>query len=789
MPPATPQPCPRRQSTEALAAGELLGKPQAEKHLEQCESCRALYRDLTRDRFPAFEGYTILDEMDHGGFGIVYKAFHDHKERIEALKVLFGQTALREQYFENEVHMVARLRHPNIAALYEAHLRDSPPYYAMEFVAGQQLDDYCRAGDVTLEERIRIIRIVASAIGYAHGANVVHRDLKPQNILIDANREPRIVDFGIAKRLGLSPEEGSEQAPPEGEPSASAEGALGTYGYIAPEQIAGLSVDGRADVYGLGVLLFHVITGQPARFATQPERLVEMLRARQVSRADDLAAIISCAVSTDPDQRYPTCAALDSDLDNYLAGRQVYARKDPPTGYRIARLAGVTLRTQKAAVFTALAMLSTVALTWLLWNAELRWLTSWTIKGDCVLIGITPQTKEAIRSGAIGADLTGLNADKVKSWRLLYGKCMERLAEARPRGVVWDYFFPDSRPRYDPAFVAGVEALKRAGTPVVVGANSMNVNADPLMSPAIRQAVHGWGVLLAKHPGARRGELSAPLAIRRGFNPWVPSLAVAGFAAARFPESTPYYEVVGQILEVRYRKPTADPNESHWRTDVDRIPIFEIKPLDQGTGDADLAAWGRLPITNILAHRERAIPIQEVLTASLEQRREWFAGKLVVVGGMVPNEDEHEMQSHTKVFGCQAHVEALNALEAGRLLHRGGRLLLSAWILVWSLVAVALVGILRVSHDMTVRRARQIGITLGLLGVTGALIGVRMLTIPGAVEAVIAACVLLAVGGPAYWLKVKRRRIMSLTPVPAWHTDGPMTSTTVLVSTSSDPSA
>lgn len=225
---------------------------------------------------------------------MVYKVIHHAKERVEALKVLFGKTPIRAAYFQNEVHLIAKLRHANIATLYEAHL-GTPPYYTMEFVEGEQLDDYVRSRHLPLVDRIQLVKTVAEAVGYAHEQGVVHRDIKPQNILIGTDGQPHIIDFGIAKKLVLR--EVSEDDPP-----SSPEGVMGTFGYIAPEQIAGEQVDERADIYALGALLYHCITGDPAKFANCSERLTQILYERQVTRAADLAAIIARCVHPVPEE-------------------------------------------------------------------------------------------------------------------------------------------------------------------------------------------------------------------------------------------------------------------------------------------------------------------------------------------------------------------------------------------------------------------------------------------------------------------------------------------------------
>jgi serine/threonine protein kinase len=261
MPDERPEPFPQRALVELFAHDELddARQREAERVLEQSEAARELFRQLTAGRYPRLPNYTIIGQIGKGGFGVVYKAVHHDKERVEALKVLFSKTPLLTEYFQNEVHLIARLRHQNIATLFEAQLSTPPLYYTMEFVEGERLNDYLKKYTVSLAERIRIIRTVAAAIEYAHAQGVVHRDLKPQNILIDDAGQPHVVDFGIAKKLALT-----EVRPPRAEDTSheSHEGPVGTLGYIAPEQEKGGPVDARADIFAL-VGLRGVSRGRP----------------------------------------------------------------------------------------------------------------------------------------------------------------------------------------------------------------------------------------------------------------------------------------------------------------------------------------------------------------------------------------------------------------------------------------------------------------------------------------------------------------------------------------------
>ena len=779
MPARPAHPCPQRAVTEALARDELSGAPRAtaELHLEHCEACRMLFRQRTVNRFPKIRNYTVVSELGRGGFGVVYKALHHSKERSEALKVLFGQTPQRTAYFENEVRLVARLRHPNIATLYDASLNTTPLYYSMEFVEGQQLDDFLRSPTISLEQRIGLVKTVAAAIDYAHQAGVIHRDLKPQNILIDPQGQPRIVDFGIAKRLGLE-----RPAPTEGHGEDGAgEGVLGTYGYISPEQLAGREVDRRADVYSLGALLFHVITGQPARFAPQAERLSEVLHERQVSRSEDLAAIIACCVRPDPAERYPTCAALVHDLDNYLAGRPILAQADLTPGYRVARVAALVLRNHPFAVQTAATLVLAAALSWTLWVSGVQWQSPGRSAGETTLVAFMPSTLDALRAGRLGAGLPGLDPTNPKSRRLLYGRLMERLAVGQPRVVVWDYYFPDCQPQFDAAFIRGVQALS---VPVLLGSERIDVNGEPVLCPAIRAAAHGWGTLLGTPPGAPSDDAFVPLALQRGFSAPLPALSLVACAAARYPDCTLELGAVPGGLELHYRKLSAEPNEPRWRRETDKVPIIKTQVV-RAAGTAgqpeDKYMFGRFPLQRLAQPAQQVVPMEQVLAADAGQLRRWFAGRAVLIGQMVPGTDEHRLSTGQPVFGCQVQALALDDLLGRMHFERLFPKELAA------LVCLACLAMAVLMHFVSLRKCSLRLVTAAGIVAIAASVGLALwiphvantfwATVGGA-----AACAALGGGAAAALVKALHQRQLHLTPGPVWSADAANVSTTVLAS-------
>jgi len=674
----SPKPCAQRTWVAALIdesqrADERL---RAERHLEHCAPCREYLRQRRRGQFPDIPEYTVLESVGAGAFGVVYKAIHHTKQRVEALKVLKTRTPLNNSYFENEVRAVARLRHPNISTLFDARLAGAPAYYSMEFVEGQDLDTFLRTRQAPLGPRIEVMKKVAAAIGYAHAQGVVHRDIKPQNILLDAQGEPHIVDFGISRRLGLAQDETPRR-----------EGAVGTFGYISPEQLAGRPVDERADIYALGALLYHVVTGEPARLANNRERLAQTLREGGAPRAGDLAAIIAHCVEHEPSRRYASCAALIADLDHFQKSLPIAAREARPLGYAAMRVGAYVLRTHPQAVRGAVIVASACVLALTFSAFKARWSTAGLAGGQTALIAFQPSTLEALRSGRLAPQLDGLEPDDRFSWRLLHGALMKRLAVAQPRVVVWDYYFPKARPMFDPAFVDGVRALQ---APVIVAAAELDINGEPAITPEIRAAAAGYGFIGAAHPESLPHEYLVTLALARGFESPIPGLAVSAFAAWRFPDAQPRLRVEGDQLQIRYLRRTHAPGEPRYHSETDSLPIRLIgeapgPPLQAG----DRPIFGAVPLASPGFWSGRVVPYERVMDASDDELRSWFQDKAVLIGELI-SEDQYPSAAGSP-FGCQIQALTLQSLLDRSLATRYTRFGITWRALLWSLLAAGAV--------------------------------------------------------------------------------------------------
>ena len=277
------------------------------------------------DTVPSKVGrFEVVARLGAGAFGTVYKARDPALHRVVAIKVPRAgafPTRTDEDRFRREARAAAQLQHPGIVTVYE--VGDDPPLIASEFVDGPTLADRLAAGRPTVRESVELVAGVADALDYAHRTGIVHRDVKPANILLDAAGKPHLTDFGLARR-------------DDPEFAVTLDGAVvGTPAYMAPEQAAGTAgVDGRADTYALGVVLYELLTGtRPFRGGTRP-LLQQVLHddPRPPRRLNgniprDLETVCLKCLEKDPGKRYPSAGELGADLRRWQDGRPVLARR------------------------------------------------------------------------------------------------------------------------------------------------------------------------------------------------------------------------------------------------------------------------------------------------------------------------------------------------------------------------------------------------------------------------------------------------------------------------------
>jgi tetratricopeptide (TPR) repeat protein/predicted Ser/Thr protein kinase len=277
---------------------------------------------------PLVDGYDIERELGRGGMGVVYRAHDRGLNRTVALKMVLHGTHARHQdiiRFLAEAETAAQLQHHGIAQIFGTGTANGLPYFVMEYVDGGPLADRLKAGPMPLREAARISEQLAEAVAYAHSAGVVHRDLKPNNIMLTSAGVPKVTDFGLAKRL-------------RSDSGLTTTGAvLGTPSYMPPEQAQGdlNRVGPAADVYSLGAILYEMLTGRPPFWATDALKTLDLVRSSPPTRPRsdnpavprDLETICLKCLEKDPPKRYATAEALADDLRRYQDGRAILARQ------------------------------------------------------------------------------------------------------------------------------------------------------------------------------------------------------------------------------------------------------------------------------------------------------------------------------------------------------------------------------------------------------------------------------------------------------------------------------
>ena len=312
--------------------------------------------------------YELLEEIGRGGQGVVFRARQKRLNRTVALKVIsLGQWASKAHLkrFRREAEAAASLDHPCIVPIYEVDERDGSCYFSMKFVAGGQLDEVTRREPMPIRRAVELIAKVARTVHYAHEHGILHRDIKPGNILLDAKGEPHLTDFGLARLV-------------ESESSVTQTlDILGTPSYMAPEQAVGnnTAVSNATDVYGIGAVLYQLLTGHPpfAGGATyETIRLLLDTEPRQPRLLNpkidrDLSTICLKCLEKDPKRRYSSARALAEDLERWLKHEPILARH---TGI-IGRSRKWVRRNPSSALLAASLIALAAAAGWIVWKSEL----------------------------------------------------------------------------------------------------------------------------------------------------------------------------------------------------------------------------------------------------------------------------------------------------------------------------------------------------------------------------------------------------------------------------------
>jgi CHASE2 domain-containing sensor protein len=579
-------------------------------------------------------------------------------------------------------------------------------FIAMELVAGaERIDAWARRTGPDLPHRARMLAEVCDAIAHAHARGVIHGDLKPGNILVDADGAPRVIDFGVARALGV--DESLQQS------------RGGTPGYAAPEQEHATAgpLDGRADVYALGVL---------ARELTRDAATTD-------AQARDLGAIIDSATHPQRTERLESPLALAENLRALADGALV-----PATGRSTRARMRHRVRTSVRRAPWAWVLGSTVigfVAAWLIgvplvhaWTPIARWTVS--ALGGVPRVGAAAPVLEDVRvillrdaddidALAASQGLSEVRTEDLQSWRRLHGRLMERLRAASPRVVVWDIIF-EKPSDADEDFVRGIRTLQANGIGVVVAARNWALDADglPMVSRAVLEAA-GWGAASGVHSSAEPWRVD--LLVDRGDGSGItPSLALRTLGAMHGPttEMQIALDRAAGIATVRLWRPVARvPSARGMSGPARTLKLSAVETPAPQNASLGIRADDRVGVLIIDVPDEQTlashtIGYSEVFEKSAQELRESFAGKAVVIGNVRNGQDMWPHPSGRAIPGPWSHACAIGALIRGGVIRVPTPR--------WDAIGTAVFALAGGAAGILSGRARARGVFLACLAAVGA---------------------------------------------------------------------
>ena len=273
--------------------------------------------------------YEIKSELGRGGMATVYRAYDPSFDREVAIKVLPREFLHNPQFldrFQREIKTIAQLEHPAIVPVYDVGEHDGLPFFVMRYMTGGSLSDFIKKGRFKLDDAARTIERLASALSYAHRKGVIHRDLKPDNILFDGDGAPFISDFGIAKFS-------------QSQSDLTGSGIIGTPAYMSPEQATGDSLDHRSDIYGLGVIVYQMLAGQQPYNADTPMGVaikhvtdpVPNILSAASDLPEEIGEVMKKVLAKDKEQRYSSAVEFARALNQVAFGSPGEIQESSPT--------------------------------------------------------------------------------------------------------------------------------------------------------------------------------------------------------------------------------------------------------------------------------------------------------------------------------------------------------------------------------------------------------------------------------------------------------------------------
>jgi hypothetical protein len=589
--------------------------------------------------------------------------------------------------FDREIAVLLKIESKWIVHLLDAGETDDVRYYVMDFVEGVHLDKFMLSSDRSLVEKLTTFECVCRAVADAHTCGVVHRDLKPQNIIIDKQGQPRILDFGICT---VEWEDWSSVGGPDVRGTLTHPGdVIGTLKYMSPEQAWGGvvgNVDERSDIWSLGIMLHEIVSAgkYPYSLAATPEKpapeaLLERIRKElpcienfaALPRGRDLETLLHRCLAWERSQRLTSADLLADDLARYGRGERIVTRP-LSIRHRVKRLAvGAAARSRAMFMIVFVGMVGAI-----IWLSTALFNVGWMVTGQAyagtspggdsaavavgsalddgiLIVGISDDTIGEVIEYARRNDLDGVT-QSLQTWRPLYGRLMSRMAglsedRTTPRAVVWDYYFQTEQPG-DAELVAGIHALEKVGTPVNLAARTFEGSGSPFLSSKIvtslgpslrvgaivgRDMVRRPGDFVIAFRDASGAEKDAlGLDAGQADHATVPSLGLVTLVSLLHPNAT--LEIEWQHrrrhLDLLYaRSPGAYLRE---RDRMDVSKVFMTNTANPTVQRESMLACTTFSLAPPQRWRDRTVPFEDVLRASKDELAAHVNDKIIVFGDL-----------------------------------------------------------------------------------------------------------------------------------------------------------
>lgn len=615
--------------------------------------------------------YKLVRRLGEGGMGIVYEAIQERPSRHVALKLMRQAVMTVEQRrrFERESQLLGGLVHPNIAQVYEAGTHKegsiSIPFYSMELVSdAKSVTAYANAQSLSRRARIELVIQICSAIQFAHDRAILHRDLKPNNILVGDGGSPKVIDMGVS-RLMTDASIALTQT----------DQLVGTLAYMPPEQLTGAqdTPTVRWDVYALGIVLYELVVGQlpyripkdnPLRAARELEKAVPA-RPSSVDRtiSKDLEAVVLKAIAKNPGERYAAIADLRDDLENVLAGKPVTALAHSWT----KRMAQAARQFAQAHRVTALLVVSLAWLAICLFTPLRRATsvvdTAWPAFAMSHLNFVPDEPMQYVRMVSLRSDLRDVSASLGESTydpavrasaRPLLGRLVERLAVANPRAIGLDYSFAEPS-EYDAVFLKCLKEAEDGGIPIITCATKWKVDGGPGVIPelATRHRVGIAGV--SEIYGRNFGLITVMIDEIQGDDPTFVAHVIA--AARGIPRD-------GKVF-VDYRGMLQGQKSDSERVDLGRVALLDGGPTGETFERGFSVNVAEVPSDSVMDQAD--IDFDLVMRMSDDDLRSTFADKVIIVGDARPNRDAIlEVVPGRPVVGYRVNALVAEQALAGR---------------------------------------------------------------------------------------------------------------------------